>query len=723
MHPIDTLFDWFLSATLRGTLLICAVLLVQLALGRRLPAVWRHALWLPVLFVLGSPFLPQSPFSVENGWTAPESAPVVVAAEPDARTGTAPVFSSEPADVRTSIDGRALAACIWFAGAIIVLLAGVIACLRTLAVFRQSSRPLPDRLQAEIVAAARSRGLRRVPRVLLSEKVPGPAMTGLIRPLLLLPADFEEAFDREERRLILLHELTHVKRGDLLVNGLVVLLQALHWCNPLVWFAFDRFRADRELACDSAVLAMNRGDDRSRYGHALLKVESAMAPAAWRLGFLGLVGLFGRGRLLSSRITAIAGHHRAHPFWNLAGPGLLLTVGLVGATRAQNEAIAERGPQIVIESRFIEVPADQAVTFTSAQVTLDPKQAVSAVQGDADVIKQLTSIPGADVLSSPTVLTTSGQKATVEIGAPKPDASGKPKFVGTRLEVLPTLADDKIRLKLHVQRTQQIAAGGNATFSEREIKSDLTAAPGDTLVISAGEKTDPGTAPARRLFIAVTARFADDAALVRARLEKIIIPSIEFNEAKLSDALAFLRAKARELDPEKRGINLLHIPAEGAPEPHLTVSFKQIPLSEALKYLAALANLEVEFGDPVVVLRAPSGTAHTEAASAPATPSGKSAALAENIVLPQLELVETPLTDVLQYFQKKSLDLDPAKQGLNFVLNAPGHPAPDQIQITLTLRNVPLSEALRYVAELANLKLRYDEDAVVFFRQLANDDR
>lgn len=725
MHPIDSLFDWFLSATARGSLLILIVLLLQYALGRSLPAVWRHALWLPVLFVLGAPALPESPLSLENRWSSVALPPVSVKMDPGSPVAGEAMPSIVAAPAESSIDWSFVAGGLWLTGAFAVWLAGWMACRRTLAAFRREAKTVSADLLEEIRETAATCGLRRVPRVLLSAAVPGPAMTGLFRPLLLLPAAFNQAFDREERRLILLHEFTHVKRGDLFLNAIVFVLQGLHWCNPLVWFAFIRFRADRELACDSAVLSMNREDERSRYGHALLKVESVARPVSWRLGFIGLVGLFGRGRILHSRVAAIAGYGRSHPLWKLAGPVMLLAMVLTGATRAQNEPVAAGGQQIVIETKFVEVAADAAFEVLSNEATPNHSNRTIVMKGDGTMLDEILKAPGADILSAPSVVTLSGRKATIEVGQEVPDAEGKPRHVGASVEILPTLKDGKIHLSLHARNTRVVTATGSETpaFAEREIKTEISVNPGDTLIVSKMEQ-DENPAPAKRLLLTVQAHLLEDESAVLARLEKIIIPEIELRDASLSDALAFLREKARVFDPEKKGVNLVHIPAEGAPEPLITVSFKEIPLTEALKYLAALSGLEVDFGDPAVVLRSPapkpvpSPDSKVETAKVPMSvkPSGKSADLAAAIILPKVVLEEATLPTVLQFLQEKSLELDPAKKGLNLILNAPGDPAPEGIQISLTLREVPLSEALRYVAELANLKLRYDDDAVVLFR-------
>jgi Tol biopolymer transport system component len=91
----------------------------------------------------------------------------------------------------------------------------------------------------------------------------------------------------EEMRYVFLHELAHLRRHDIYLGWLTSLLQVLHWFNPLVWFAFYRMRADRELACDALVLTRTGQDKSHEYGGAIL----------------GLVRRFSRSR----RLPAMAG--------------------------------------------------------------------------------------------------------------------------------------------------------------------------------------------------------------------------------------------------------------------------------------------------------------------------------------------------------------------------------------------------------------------------------
>ncbi|MBW8847770.1 MAG: M56 family metallopeptidase [Burkholderiales bacterium] len=106
-----------------------------------------------------------------------------------------------------------------------------------------------------------------------------PALVGLWRPRIALPADFERRFAPAERELIFAHEQVHRERLDNLWNLLACTLTALHWWNPLAWWAARRMRADQELACDAAVLASRPGDVAD-YSRALLAAHDLTAHGA-----------------------------------------------------------------------------------------------------------------------------------------------------------------------------------------------------------------------------------------------------------------------------------------------------------------------------------------------------------------------------------------------------------------------------------------------------------
>ena len=331
MNSLTAIFDWLLTASLRASVLTLAVLLVQFVFRRRLSARARYALWLPVLIVLLTPVLPRSRWSIEN-LVAESLQPVSVTQI----INPAPVvISSSTAEITAPaaepVDWSYIRLTAWISVSAAMLLISGLSYLRTLRRFQRARMPLSAESTSQLAQIAREVGLRRAPRVWCSSAVTSPAVTGLLRPLLLLPADFEQKFTDSEARLILQHELTHLKRHDLPLNALLCVLIALHWFNPVLWLAFFTARLHREGACDAQVLENATPRRRAEYGHALLKVEAAFCPRGLSLGF---VGIFERGSALRSRIQSIALAPKPHPIMKFILAPCIALMTFLGVTRA-----------------------------------------------------------------------------------------------------------------------------------------------------------------------------------------------------------------------------------------------------------------------------------------------------------------------------------------------------------------------------------------------------
>lgn len=113
-----------------------------------------------------------------------------------------------------------------------------------------------------------------------------PAVVGALRARIVLPADFAERYDSEQRRLMLAHERRHLRRGDPFANLAIAIARCVFWFNPLVHLAATRFRHDQELACDQAVVAAHPNSRRA-YGEAMLKtlMTDRQAPLGCHWGF------------------------------------------------------------------------------------------------------------------------------------------------------------------------------------------------------------------------------------------------------------------------------------------------------------------------------------------------------------------------------------------------------------------------------------------------------
>ncbi|MEO8336393.1 MAG: M56 family metallopeptidase, partial [bacterium] len=136
------------------------------------------------------------------------------------------------------------------------------------------ARPLesPDWLTPLFEIADRL-GLEESPRLLQSADAKMPFACGVLQPTIVLPAE-SESWSLDRRRAVLLHELAHVRRRDLLGHTLGRLVCAVYWFHPLVWTAAKNLRSESERACDDLALAC--GTRATDYAEHLLDIVTSV---------------------------------------------------------------------------------------------------------------------------------------------------------------------------------------------------------------------------------------------------------------------------------------------------------------------------------------------------------------------------------------------------------------------------------------------------------------
>lgn len=189
----------------------------------------------------------------------------------------------------------------YLAGVALVLVRAARELLAARALVR-ASHPAGPRWQSAARAAARTLGLHRAVRVVVSRDARVPCTVGLLRPVVVLPPA-ALAWSAEHRRALLLHELAHVRAWDVAFGLLARLACALYWFHPGAWWVARGLRAECEQACDERVLAA--GVKPSAYASLLVRaadlLHGAPAPA---------VALVAR-RGLRARLAAVVAPARA----------------------------------------------------------------------------------------------------------------------------------------------------------------------------------------------------------------------------------------------------------------------------------------------------------------------------------------------------------------------------------------------------------------------------
>ena len=116
--------------------------------------------------------------------------------------------------------------------------------------------------------------------VYLSEKISSPAVYGVLRPKIVLPASYKD----RDIELIVQHEKTHIRGLDNLWRMIAFLIVAVHWFNPFSWLFLKAFLADLELSCDERVLVKLGADRSKEYASALLECKQGATVFASAFG-------------------------------------------------------------------------------------------------------------------------------------------------------------------------------------------------------------------------------------------------------------------------------------------------------------------------------------------------------------------------------------------------------------------------------------------------------
>lgn len=397
--------ETLLMASRDAAILAVATGGLLLVAGRRIPAGWRHGLWLLVAVRLLMPALPTSPVSWQRVLSVEEKGPGELYVPRTLPVDVAPIPNTLPPEHASSLSDGPLvsneiqsksvepprepltiwemAFGIWISGVVVLLATGS---LLTVRFGRQLKRlavpfhPRKNELEALLEALGIQFGWRKLPRLEVTEAVDAPALFGIFRPTILIPPAALDRLSATELRLVLLHELGHWRRRDLWVNLALALLQAIHWFNPLVWWAFHRTRVEGERATDAWVLRRAGAEHVANYGGMLLRLlDPSPKP---RTVFSGIVSVVESPNDLKRRMVGIVKFSGERNPWAVVGSvAIMLLLAAVGLTQSPGapggssaDFSEQRGESFV--SRVVSTdgsPVMGAEVFLHATSTLDGK--------------------------------------------------------------------------------------------------------------------------------------------------------------------------------------------------------------------------------------------------------------------------------------------------------------------------------------------------------------
>ena len=269
---IGELFKALLITSLAGSVLAVVISLLRPITKKIFGYSWHYYIWLCVLFVMLMPVR----FNV-NTTPAPNIATqtvqtqqTVVSEQPETTENivqTAPIQKPQLLQKATVIWDRIIynrmniLAYVWLIGAIALMLLNVVRYVRLNIKIRKNS---------EVISCPETRAYTdRKINVRVWENVASPFITGIFRPMLILP---KTELSGEQLDNILRHEMTHFKRHDILYKWFAELVKCIHWFNPMVWYVSKQIASECEISCDMAVTKNMTNSEEMSYISTILSL-------------------------------------------------------------------------------------------------------------------------------------------------------------------------------------------------------------------------------------------------------------------------------------------------------------------------------------------------------------------------------------------------------------------------------------------------------------------
>jgi bla regulator protein BlaR1 len=269
-----------LAMSIAGSAVVGLMMLLQPVTAKIFPAKWQYGIGkmaiafflLPVSLIVGKVcfVLPQTITPSHPSGTPPMAIPETLRLNGFVDVIDTLVEKQLPVamEIHLSLEVMGAILFIWLAGAVVFTGWHLHCYHRFSKQLRADSFPGADNTAAVLFSSCKAAlGIHSDVKLMLNPKITSPMLVGLFRPMILLPTSNMQQIDL---KLVLTHELMHLKRKDLWVKIFALLAGALHWFNPFVHVLRKDVSTWGELSCDEALASGMSHEERKHYGEAIL---------------------------------------------------------------------------------------------------------------------------------------------------------------------------------------------------------------------------------------------------------------------------------------------------------------------------------------------------------------------------------------------------------------------------------------------------------------------
>lgn len=290
------IFDHVLKTSLVGTILVISILILRMILKNHMKKSIIYYIWIILILKLLIPFAPESNFSIFNivstlskeetnliGETIQKSTinyinnisntPTINLPTQNNEITNSSIENTDENEINSSIKLKEMLNIIWVVGVSIILFKSIISYIKLkINILKEYKQYKNYGFNINIKEELNFLSINKNIQVIVTNEISSPSLCGIINPKILIPLRLVNYIDNKEIRYIIIHELCHYKRKDILVTWISLLARAVHWFNPIIHLGINIMRSDCEAACDEMVLSKLDESENIYYGNTIINV-------------------------------------------------------------------------------------------------------------------------------------------------------------------------------------------------------------------------------------------------------------------------------------------------------------------------------------------------------------------------------------------------------------------------------------------------------------------
>lgn len=385
---LSMVFKTIVYLSFMGSIFTIIIILVKQLFKNKLSAKWHYYIWILLIVRLAIPYVPQSNFSIINLFsnvskgfqflqvkTVPESTTLNLSESKVNNFINNPIKNyteikkddineniTENSAVENGINKKSYISkivedkkslinnylsIIWAAGIFIIGSCISFVNIRIHRITNKMNRCNNSEINKLLEECKLSMNIKSNIPIVLNKYNKAPCLLGFFRPKIIISLESIDKLSMEEIKYIFLHELSHLKKKDILINWIIILVQVSYWFNPVIWYAFHKMKQDCEISCDENVLNYINPKESINYAQAILNLAKIFSNSNSTLGVKAIVNKSETKR----RIMMISKFNKKSKRWSIAAITITLAVAGAGFTNSNETVKAYLGLNIQKEGK------------------------------------------------------------------------------------------------------------------------------------------------------------------------------------------------------------------------------------------------------------------------------------------------------------------------------------------------------------------------------------